>query len=207
MGHGDMVRSAPPRIDAFVPRGSALDRHAGANTTSLYAGIATFPMLPDADLVRQLVHVSGPLEGVVTGEALPYLVDRVDHPAGELSVAERVGHVRRDVLPERRTDFLVNSGVPDHGELLLLRREKDENSVPERRLRHPKALEGPLGDEPDVAAVAVRLDVDADLARAGALRRLNRLDDGVPIDGFEKVALIHCRSQIAECRLGSLQGS
>jgi exoribonuclease-2 len=35
-------------VDAFVPRGSALDTHAAANTTSLYAGIATFPMLPDS---------------------------------------------------------------------------------------------------------------------------------------------------------------
>ena len=34
-------------VDAFVPRHSALDRHAARNTTSLYAGIATFPMLPD----------------------------------------------------------------------------------------------------------------------------------------------------------------
>ncbi len=34
-------------VDAYVPRGSALDKHAGANTTSLYAGIATFHMLPD----------------------------------------------------------------------------------------------------------------------------------------------------------------
>jgi VacB/RNase II family 3'-5' exoribonuclease len=35
-------------VDAYVPRGSALDAHAATNTTSLYAGIATFPMLPDA---------------------------------------------------------------------------------------------------------------------------------------------------------------
>ena len=34
-------------VDAYVPKGSELDRHAGDNTTSLYAGIATFPMLPD----------------------------------------------------------------------------------------------------------------------------------------------------------------
>ncbi len=34
-------------VDAFIPRDSALDRHASRNTTSLYAGIATFPMLPD----------------------------------------------------------------------------------------------------------------------------------------------------------------
>jgi exoribonuclease-2 len=35
-------------VDAYVPEGSPLDRHAGWNTTSLYGGVATFPMLPDA---------------------------------------------------------------------------------------------------------------------------------------------------------------
>lgn len=34
-------------VDAFVHRDCALDRHAARNTTSLYAGIATFPMLPE----------------------------------------------------------------------------------------------------------------------------------------------------------------
>jgi exoribonuclease-2 len=33
-------------VDAFVPRGSALDRHAAANGTSVYTGIAVYPMLP-----------------------------------------------------------------------------------------------------------------------------------------------------------------
>lgn len=34
-------------VDVLVPRGSATDNHARENTTSVYTGVAVFPMLPD----------------------------------------------------------------------------------------------------------------------------------------------------------------
>src|ERR1700722_4573499 len=35
-------------VDAIVPAGSAADRHAASETTSVYTGVATYPMLPPA---------------------------------------------------------------------------------------------------------------------------------------------------------------
>jgi exoribonuclease-2 len=41
------VRLGIADVDALVPKGSALDRHADANATSVYTGIEVYPMLPE----------------------------------------------------------------------------------------------------------------------------------------------------------------
>ena len=46
-GGSTRIRIAIADVDAFVPRGSEIDKLASANSTSVYTGIATYPMLPE----------------------------------------------------------------------------------------------------------------------------------------------------------------
>jgi exoribonuclease-2 len=64
-------------VDRLVPKGSAIDRRAAANTTSLYTGVETFPMLPE-ELSTNLTSL------LESAERLVVVVDLVIDDAGDV---------------------------------------------------------------------------------------------------------------------------
>ena len=69
-----LLRIAIADVDALVPRGSAIDRHAGVNTTSVYTAAKIYPMLPErlstdlTSLVEGADRLAVVVELVVAGD-------------------------------------------------------------------------------------------------------------------------------------------
>jgi len=71
-------------VDAAVPRGSAIDRHAALNTTSVYTPAKMFPMLPE--------RLSTDLTSLGPGDdRLALVVEMVVSPGGEVEHADVYG--------------------------------------------------------------------------------------------------------------------
>lgn len=75
---GIRVLVAIADVDSLVPAGSSIDLHAAAQTTSVYTGVRTFPMLPD-QLSTDLTSLN---EG---GDRLAVVVDMVVAADGTLA--------------------------------------------------------------------------------------------------------------------------
>lgn len=75
------VRIGIADVDVFVPKGSPVDLHAATNTTSLYAGVATFPMLPD--------ELSSDASSLLAGvDRLAVVTDMTIAPNGEIKASD-----------------------------------------------------------------------------------------------------------------------
>jgi VacB/RNase II family 3'-5' exoribonuclease len=129
-------------VDAYVPKGSPLDRHAGWNTTSLYAGVATFPMLPD-DLSEGITSL---LEGAERLAMITELVVDRDGAIGETKVyrARVVNHAKLvydDVGP-----WLEGRGEPpeDLAKHKELREQLELQDEAAQRLRRRRVEHGAL---------------------------------------------------------------
>ena len=84
-------------VDVFVARGSAIDQYAGNNTTSVYTGVRTFPMLPErlsfhlssllanearaAIVIETMVHDDGSISDAVVYPALVENKAKLDYPS------------------------------------------------------------------------------------------------------------------------------
>lgn len=89
------LRVAIADVDAWVPQGSPLDRHAAGNATTVFTGVATYPMLPDALAIGRA--------SLVEGEArLAVVVDLVVEPDGTVRTGDAY---RALVLNRARLDY------------------------------------------------------------------------------------------------------
>jgi exoribonuclease-2 len=105
---GDAVRLfvAIADVDALVPRGSAIDAHAQANTTSVYTAAEIFPMLPEK-LSTDLTSLG---EGV---DRAAIVVEMVVQPSGEVtdpSVSRALVHNRAKLAYDSVAAWLDGKG-------------------------------------------------------------------------------------------------
>jgi exoribonuclease-2 len=87
-GGDTRVRVAIADVDSLVPAHSAIDAHAGWNTTSVYTGVAIFPMLPE-DLSTDLTSLG---EGVDRRSMVIDLVVAADGSTRDHDVYPAVVH-------------------------------------------------------------------------------------------------------------------
>lgn len=88
------VRVGIADVDAFAPRGSAVDKRAADNTTSLYTGVHVFPMLPEVlstdrtSLLPDVEHLAVVTEMVIHADGT------IDDSQTRLSIARVVNHAK-----------------------------------------------------------------------------------------------------------------
>src|ERR1700753_583470 len=150
----------------------------------------------DVDLVAQLVHVVGAARKAAR-EMFGDAFDLLDDALGQLVRAKALRQRRGAVGPEACGNPFIDSTVAQDDELPLLGRDEEEDSVAMNGLRHADALEGPLGDAPQLAAGRTRLDVHADLAGRPLLGGTDRASDARLVERFDEFFLSHHQPPLA----------
>ena len=159
-------------VDALAPKGSAVDRFAAQNTTSLYTGVRVFPMLPE---VMSTDRTSLLEDGRDRLAVITELVVRQDGSLDDARTDIYVARVcnRAKLAYEPVGAWLEGGGAPPHGgaEICEQLRLQDEVACRLRALRHQH---GALELE-TIEARPVAQDshiVDLELARKNRARDL-----------------------------------
>lgn len=89
-------------VDAFVPKGSAIDRHARANTVSIYTPGKVFPVLPE----QLSNHTTSLLEGEDRLAVVTEMIIAGDGETGEVSIYRALVRNRAKLIYERVGEWL-----------------------------------------------------------------------------------------------------
>jgi exoribonuclease R len=169
------VRIGVADVDALVRLGSAADAHAANNTTSVYTGVAVFPMLPE----RLCTDLTSLNEGE---DRLAVVIEFDVTPAGDLanaSVYRALVHNRAKLTYDAVGMWLEDKAPPPpaiarSAELGLQVRLQDEAA---QRLRRARAVAGALNFESVEATPVVVHGKVVDLAVARRNRARDMIED------------------------------
>jgi exoribonuclease R len=169
------VRIAVADVDSHVPLGSAADAHAATNTTSVYAGVAVFPMLPE--------RLSTDLTSLNQGEDRLAVVIEFDVAADQsirnASVYPALVHNRAKLTYDTVGPWLENSGPAPRpiAESVQLRDQMRLQDEAAQRLRRMRDLAGALNLESIEASPVVVNGKVVDLAVAKRNRARDLIED------------------------------
>jgi exoribonuclease-2 len=172
---GIRVRIGVADVESLVPLGSHADVHAAANTTSVYTGVAVFPMLPE--------RLSTDLSSLNEGEDRLAVVIEFDvDPAGVLvggTVYRALVHNQAKLTYNEVGAWLDGEAAPPRA--IAQNRELREQLLTQdeaaRRLRGARALAGALNFESIEASPVVVNGKVVDLAVARRNRARDMIED------------------------------
>jgi exoribonuclease R len=172
---GIRVRIGVADVESLVPLGSHADVHAAANTTSVYTGVAVFPMLPE--------RLSTDLSSLNEGEDRLAVVIEFDvDPGGVLAggtVYRALVHNQAKLTYNEIGAWLDGEAAPPRA--IVKSRELREQLLMQdeaaRRLRGARALAGALNFESIEASPVVVNGKVVDLAVARRNRARDMIED------------------------------
>ncbi len=169
------VRIGVADVETLVPLGSPADAHAGANTTSVYTGVAVFPMLPE--------RLSTDLTSLNEGEDRLAVVIEFDvAPDGALTnagVSRALVHNHAKLTYESVGAWLDDVGPAPRAiaERPALREQLLMQDEAARRLRQARVAAGALDFESNEASPVVVNGKVVDLAVARRNRARDMIED------------------------------
>lgn len=123
------LRVAIADVDAWVPQGSPLDKHAAGNATTVFAGVATYPMLPEALAVGRASLMEGE-------DRLALVVEQIVEPDGTV----RAGDAYRALVRNRARLDYETAGAWLAGEEAALLATAEPEQIGEQLRLHEAAV-------------------------------------------------------------------